>query len=77
MAEIDLVEHQIREEARLTSIEDSITHIKDDIDNVKASVDDLVSAWKAASWLVGAIKWLAALAAAYFTIISFIKGIRP
>lgn len=52
---------------RLTEIEIKLDKLTDD-------VEDLVSAWKAASWLVNVVKWVASIAIAGTAIITFMKG---
>lgn len=44
------------------------------IDKLTNDVEDLVNAWRAASWLVGAVKWLGSVAAAITAIYLLIKG---
>ena len=44
------------------------------IDKLTSDVEDLVNAWRAASWLVGAVKWLGSVAAAITAIYLLIKG---
>lgn len=44
------------------------------IDKLASDVEDLVNAWRAASWLVGAVKWLGSVAAAITAIYLLIKG---
>lgn len=53
--------------ARLVELERKIDKLTDD-------VEDLVNAWRAASWLVGAVKWLGSVAAAITAIYLLIKG---
>lgn len=44
------------------------------IDKLTSDVEDLVNAWRAASWLVGAVKWLGSVAAAITAIYLLIRG---
>lgn len=44
------------------------------IDKLTSDVEDLVNAWRAASWLVGAVKWFGSVAAAITAIYLLIKG---
>lgn len=53
--------------ARLVELERKIDKLTDD-------VEDLVNAWRAASWLVGVVKWLGSVAAAITAIYLLIKG---
>ena len=51
-----------------------LTEIEIKLDKLAADVEDLVSAWKAAAWLVSVVKWLGGLAIAGTAIITFMKG---
>lgn len=51
-----------------------LTEIEIKLDKLANDVADLVAAWKAAGWLVGAVKWLGGLAIAGTAIITFMKG---
>ena len=75
-ADIDLVEHQLEEEKRLLEIEQKLKSLEDKIDLMSTDVSDLVSAWKAASWLVSAIKWIGGIAVAITATITLIKGFK-
>ena len=72
--DIELQEHRLEEEKRLIEIEHNIKSLEDKIDKLQTDVADLVSAWKAAGWLVGVVKWLGGLAIAGTAIITFMKG---
>ena len=69
-----LAEHQLEEEKRLLEIENNIKDLDKKIDQLSRDVADLVSAWKAAAWLVSVVKWLGGLAIAGTAIITFMKG---
>ena len=45
------------------------------IDKLTSDVEDLVNAWRAASWLVGAVKWLGSVAAAITAIYLLVRGL--
>lgn len=62
-------ENRISEDHRLTEIE-----IK--LDKLTADVEDLVAAWKAASWLVSAVKWVGGIAVAVTAIVTLLKGVK-
>lgn len=46
------------------------------LDSLTKDVQDLVAAWKAASWLVGAVKWFAGIATAIMAIILLIREVK-
>jgi uncharacterized protein Yka (UPF0111/DUF47 family) len=64
----------LEEEKRLLEIENNIKDLEKKIDQLSVDVSDLVSAWKAAAWLVSVVKWLGGLAIAGTAIITFMKG---
>lgn len=68
-----LTEHQLKEEMRLIEIETNIKQLEQKIDTLSTSVSDLVTAWKAASWLVSAVKWVGGIAIAITAIVSLVK----
>ena len=70
------VEHQLNEERRLLEIEQTIKALELKIDTLSGSVSDLVSAWKAASWLVSAVKWVGGIAVAVTAIVTLLKGVK-
>ncbi len=72
----ELQEHQLKEEKRLLEIEQNIKSLEEKIDTLSKDVTDLVSAWKAASWLVSLVKWLGGIAIATTAIITLVKGIK-
>lgn len=71
-----LTEHQINEERRLLEIEQTIQSLEKKIDTLQSDVSDLVSAWKAASWLVSAVKWLGGIAIAITALTAYVKGFK-
>ena len=71
-----LVEHQLEEEKRLLEIEQKLKSLEDKIDNLSTDVTDLVSAWKAAGWLVSVVKWIGGIAVAATAIITLLKGFK-
>jgi uncharacterized protein Yka (UPF0111/DUF47 family) len=71
-----LSEHQINEEKRLLEIEQTIQSLEKKIDTLQSDVSDLVSAWKAASWLVSAVKWLGGIAIAITALTAYVKGFK-
>jgi len=70
----NLNEHRLEEEKRLLEIENNIKDLEKKIDQLSLDVSDLVSAWKAAGWIVSVVKWLGGLAIAATAIITFMKG---
>lgn len=69
-----LLNHQICEERRLLEIETNIKTLDEKIDVLTANVEGLVSAWKAASWLVSTVKWISATAIAIAALYTLFKG---
>lgn len=74
--DVDLLEHQLQEEKRLLEIEQKLKSLEKKIDILTNDVQDLVSAWKAASWLVSAVKWVGGIAVAATAIITLLKGYK-
>lgn len=72
----ELQEHQLKEEKRLLEIEQNIKSLEEKIDTLSKDVTDLVSAWKAASWLVSLVKWLGGIAVAVTAIATLLKGVK-
>jgi hypothetical protein len=70
------MQHQIEEEKRLLEIEQKLNSLEDKIDSLTTDVQDLVSAWKAASWLVSAVKWIGGIAVAVTATLTLIKGFK-
>ena len=71
-----LIEHQIYEEKRLLEIEQNIKTLESKIDTLTVDVSELVSAWKAASWLVSLVKWVGGIATAVTAIIILVRGFK-
>lgn len=71
-----LTDHQLQEEKRLLEIEQKLKSLEDKIDSLTTDVQDLVSAWKAASWLVSAVKWVGGIAVAVTAIVTLLKGVK-
>jgi len=71
-----LYNHQIAEEKRLLEIETNIKSLETKIDTLSKDVSDLVSAWKAASWLVSLVKWVGGIAVAVTAIATLAKGFK-
>lgn len=72
----NLIDHQIAEERRLLEIEQTIKSLEAKLDLLQTDVSSLVSAWKAAGWLVSVIKWLGGIAVALTAISVYTKGIK-
>lgn len=72
----ELQEHQMKEEKRLLEIEQNIKSLEEKIDTLSKDVTDLVSAWKAASWLVSLVKWIGGIAVAVTAILTLVKGVK-
>lgn len=53
-----------------------LLEIEKKLDEVSKDVAELVSAWKAASWLVGAVKWVGGLATAITAIYILVKDVK-
>jgi hypothetical protein len=69
-----LTEHQVFEERRLTDIDRDIKEMRAEITRLSADVSDLVSARKAASFLLSVVKGLGAIAVAVGSVILLLKG---
>lgn len=72
----NLNEHMLEEEKRLLEIENNIKDLEKKIDQLSVDVSDLVSAWKAAGWIVSAVKYLAGAAIAVGAIVTYLKGFK-
>lgn len=72
----ELQEHYLNEESRLVRMEEEIKSLRKDISELKQSVDNIVTAWKAASFFLGVIKWIAGIGAGLVAIFSIFKGIK-
>ena len=69
-----LTEHHVFEERRLTDIDRDIKEMRAEISRLSADVSDLVSAWKAASFLLSVIKGLGAITVAIGSVMLLLKG---
>ena len=69
-----LTEHQVIEERRLTDIDRDIKEMRAEITRLSSDVSDLVSAWKAASFLLSVVKGLGAIAVAVGSVMLLLKG---
>lgn len=69
----DMHKHQIYEERRLLEIEQNIKTLENKIDVLTENVEGLVSAWKAASWLVSTVKWISGAAVAMVALYTLFK----
>ena len=56
--------HEINEERRLQEIEHTIKELGEKIDVLTRDVSDLVTAWKAANWVINFVKWAAGVSTA-------------
>lgn len=74
--DLNLQEHQMREEIRLAEIEQTIKALDDKLIILQKDVEDLVAAWKAANWLVSFVKWAGGLAVSITAIYTLLKGIK-
>lgn len=72
----NLNDHMLEEEKRLLEIENNIKDLEHKIDQLSRDVSELVSAWKAAGWLVSAVKYVAGAAIALGALVTYIKGIK-
>lgn len=72
----NLNEYMLEEEKRLLEIENNIKDLEKKIDQLSVDVSDLVSAWKAAGWIVSAVKYLAGAAIAVGAIVTYLKGFK-
>lgn len=71
-----LTEHLISEEKRLLDMDNAIKEMRTELTQLSSDVADLVSAWKAANWLVGLVKWLGGIAITVTALISLVKGLK-
>ena len=71
-----LLEHQLQDEKRLIEIETNIKSLETKIDGLSTEVSDLVAAWKAASWLVSAVKWVGGAAVGITALITLVRGFK-
>jgi len=66
--------HEINEELRLQEIEHTIKELSDKIDTLTRDVSDLVTAWKAANWVINFVKWAAGVSTAITILFMFVTG---
>ena len=66
--------HEINEELRLQEIEHTIKELSDKIDTLTRDVSDLVTAWKAANWVINFVKWAAGVSTAITILFRFVTG---
>lgn len=71
-----LTEHQVFEERRLTDIDRDIKEMRAELTRLSADVSDLVTAWKAANWIVSLVKWIGGIAMAVTAFLALVKGIK-
>jgi len=71
-----LTEHQIFEEKRLTDMDRDIKEMRAELTRLSNDVSDLVTAWKAANWIVSLVKWIGGIAIAVTAFMSLIKGYK-
>lgn len=64
MPPTELQEHQLEEERRLGEIEHTLASLTTEMQELKTSVSELVTAWKAASWVISFVKGLGAISVA-------------
>lgn len=71
-----LLDHIVSEENRLVRMEEEIKSLRVEITELKQAVEDIVTAWKAATFFLGVIKWVAGIGAGLLAILAFIKGVK-
>lgn len=69
-----LTEHQVFEERRLSDIDRDIKEMRTELTRLSTDVSDLVTAWKAASFLLSIVKGLGAIAVAIGSVLFLLKG---
>lgn len=71
------MEHNRRaDDVKLQEIEITLKTLESKFDTLQKDVEDLVTAWKAANWLVGMVKWLGGLATALTALYVLLKGFK-
>jgi len=68
--------HELNEERRLSEIEHRLDNLTKKIDVLSRDVEDLVTAWKAANWIVSLVKWFGGIAMAVTAFMALVKGIK-
>jgi hypothetical protein len=71
-----LTEHLISEEKRLLDMDNAIKEMRTELTQLSSDVADLVSAWRAANWLVGLVKWIGGIAISVTAFLALVKGIK-
>lgn len=71
-----LTEHLVSEEKRLLHMDNAIKEMRTEINRLSIDVSDLVSAWKAANWIVSLVKWFGGIAMAVTAFMALVKGIK-
>lgn len=71
-----LTEHLISEEKRLLNMDNAIKEMRTEITRLSNDVSDLVSAWKAANWIVSLVKWLGGIAISVTAFMAMLKGYK-
>jgi len=57
-------------------MDNAIKEMRTEINRLSNDVSDLVSAWKAANWIVSLVKWLGGIAMAVTAFMALVKGIK-
>lgn len=71
-----LTEHQTFDERRLTDIDRDLKEMRAELTRLSDDVSDLVTAWKAANWIVSLVKWIGGIAMAVTAFLALVKGIK-
>jgi hypothetical protein len=69
-----LTEHELNDELRLLEIENTIKALGGKIDELTRDVSDLVTAWKAANWVINFVKWAAGVSTAVTVLFMLFTG---
>ncbi len=70
------MDNRRQDDVKLQEMEVTLKTLEVKLDTLQKDVEDLVAAWKAASWLVGFVKWTGSLAAAFTAIYILLKGFK-
>lgn len=54
----------------------ALKEMRTEINRLSTDVSDLVSAWKAANWIVSLVKWLGGIAVAVTAFMTMMKGYK-
>jgi phage host-nuclease inhibitor protein Gam len=57
-------------------MEEEIKSLREEIKELKQAVDDIVTAWKAANFFLGIVKWVAGIGTGLIAILAFFKGVK-